>query len=221
MDKIRFNALIHRIDPEVKGYGKVELVFNNLLMCYSQSHRFYHDTTHIDDGLKVIDEIKDLIKDINSFELAWYFHDSVYIPNFKFNEMASAEYLNYQRKILGLVPSVHQKAEVLISMTNVFASYFGDMLPNDTKLFLDVDYSIFAKDAKEYDVRIQGIYKEYFYEKAERRIDFLKSLLARRKTIFHHEYFIDKYEKKAQKNIKREIKELQLKGEKEAVIKAV
>jgi predicted metal-dependent HD superfamily phosphohydrolase len=79
----------------------------------------------------------------------------------------------------------------------------------ESKIFHDIDYSVLGKDKETY-LQYSKYIKfenEFFPDYNEKRMSLLQSLLKKRR-IYLHDYFYDKYEKQARINIANEIESL-------------
>src|SRR3990170_3248062 len=85
-DKNKFLDLWQRIDA--KGDGL--LVFQKLKELYSEPQRKYHNANHIHQCLEQFEYVRHLPNDSEAVEMAIWFHDAIYDPESRQNEMASA-----------------------------------------------------------------------------------------------------------------------------------
>src|SRR5262245_47509972 len=66
--------------------------FDDLANRYEEPHRAYHNLRHLRHVLETIDQLRGLVSDVTSVELAAWFHDVIYDPRGKENEEQSALY---------------------------------------------------------------------------------------------------------------------------------
>ena len=78
----RFIALWDRI----KAQGSAEQEFSMLKSLYSESYRFYHNMTHVENCLTELDSVRNLVQQSDLVELAIWYHDAVYDVKAKNNE---------------------------------------------------------------------------------------------------------------------------------------
>ena len=69
----RFSALWERLGAR----GNPDKVFAELIACYQEPHRKYHNVRHLESGLAQFDLIADLAVHPDWVEFAFFFHDSV------------------------------------------------------------------------------------------------------------------------------------------------
>ena len=75
------------------GAAKVdELLFHQLVACYSEPHRKYHTTRHLEECLSHLDRVRSEAERPGEVELALWFHDAIYDTLRKDNETRSAEW---------------------------------------------------------------------------------------------------------------------------------
>lgn len=72
-------------------FSEPRKVFNKLIVAYSEKHRAYHTIQHLYECLVLLESVRSYLKDVNAVALALWFHDVVYDPQAKDNELKSAE----------------------------------------------------------------------------------------------------------------------------------
>ena len=72
-------------------FSEPRKAFNKLIATYSEKQRAYHTLQHLYECLVLLDLIRADLKDAHAVELAIWFHDAVYDPQAKDNELKSAE----------------------------------------------------------------------------------------------------------------------------------
>ena len=87
MDRDRWNRLLAAL-----GIGAEDECFEALLTAYSEKHRHYHTTRHIDHCLSELDSASSLARDPAEVEIALWFHDAIYDPHSSKNEERSADW---------------------------------------------------------------------------------------------------------------------------------
>src|SRR5262245_53040578 len=66
-------------------------IFDDLVKRHSEPHRHYHTLEHVAEVLKVVGRLSKYATDPNAVLLAAWFHDAVYDPKAKDNELQSAD----------------------------------------------------------------------------------------------------------------------------------
>lgn len=181
--------------------------FESLCNAYSEKHRFYHTTKHIDAMLRHFDVTAELADKPQELELAIWFHDAIYKPLSSTNELDSAnwatEFLTANHYNPDGIERIHRL--IMATLHNVAVDQ------NDAKLLVDIDLSILGAPADIYDEFEQNIRKEYklvpslIYRR--KRKELLESFL-QKDSIYNLDYFKNHYEKAARTNIQRAIERL-------------
>lgn len=202
MNKKRWQELMHRIglDTHLNTYSE-------LLSCYKQKHRFYHNESHIDAVLKYYDESKKLANNCNAVEVALWFHDAIYKPYSSSNELKSANwafnFLKEHKNDDTFAENVHSL--IMATLHNASPK------DNDEQLIVDIDLSILGSQTKVYAQFEKNIREEYkfvpniLYKKKRKEIlsGFLK-----RERIYTHDFFHGKLEVLARANLTTTIEKL-------------
>jgi predicted metal-dependent HD superfamily phosphohydrolase len=180
-------------------------VFQDLIIAYSQPHRYYHNLRHIQQVFDVVAEMRSQADNFVAIGLAVWFHDVIYNPKATDNEEKSAL---YARKILTQLetsPEIVKKVTKMILMTKSHQTLSKDI---DTQIFLDADLSIFGSSPSDYNNYKQAIRQEYAWIAENEYRDRRKQVLSRflqRDRIYLTEYLFKKLELNARKNIQSEI----------------
>lgn len=182
---------------------------------YSEPHRFYHNWQHIISGFLAFEKIPDFKMDLVT-ELAWLFHDVVYLP-FNYgnkessNEKLSAEFIvfflksNYPQFYDKHILEIEEAQKIIIGTEN--------HIPFDcrTEFIYDVDLSYLGLKYKKFIGARKLIREEFSWLSDEDfnkgTLNFYDSFLKKDK-IFHSEYGIKKWQDKAIKNMNNDKKEL-------------
>lgn len=181
--------------------------FDELLANYSQKHRHYHNINHINAVLEHLSDAKTLTKDYNAVELALWFHDAIYKVFSSTNELDSASWASTFLKHNGKENEFADKVHRLIMAT----LHNAVPIDSDEKLIVDIDLSILGCPPKTYLLFEEWIRKEYklvpslIYKK--KRNEILAGFLERDK-IYSHDFFYEKLEINARKNITQAIANL-------------
>jgi len=179
---------------------------------YQEQHRHYHTLHHIReliDTLNTDKYMRTMINDRRCIVLSILFHDVVYetAPGSPCNEDESAK-LFEQELASYLSPVLISKVCTYINHTRLHDVAKEEDL--DLKLFIDLDMSILAReDPVEYDVYAGQIRREYISIPKPtyclQRGEFLRKWLASTESkIFSSDYFLEKFETIARRNMSRE-----------------
>lgn len=187
-----------------------------LIQLYSTADRHYHNFIHIQECLAELEEIwnKKIKLDKNSYEnsvrfaeldTAIWFHDAVYNPRSKYNEENSTILFKETQ------PTNTDYSNIVCNliMLTKHENKITRELSLQEKLMIDIDLSILGSDIERYLEYEKGIRKEYSFVPGdifvEKRMEILKNF-QKRTTIYQSEYFIEKYEERARKNIQTALK---------------
>jgi predicted metal-dependent HD superfamily phosphohydrolase len=154
-------------------------VFDRLVASYSEPHRKYHTTRHLDECLARFEELRTEAKHPEEVELALWFHDAIYDTRRQDNEARSAEWARATATAANLPADAAERISKLILATR------HDAVPQDSdeKVLIDVDLSILGEKPDRFDEYENQIREEYAWVptlvfRAKRR-DVLKGFLAR------------------------------------------
>lgn len=174
---------------------------------YNEDGRYYHSLKHVGTLLEIADGLQDLTHDFVTVELAIWFHDVIYDPHRSDNEARSAKYAQETLEQLGLSPSIVERVVELVKATTDHQPA-GDV---DTQILIDVDLSPLGADEAIYDRDAKDIRKEYHWiPEAEYRATRARNLGAflERDRLFQIDILYEEREKRARRNISREIASL-------------
>ena len=178
-----------------------------LFQHYEETHRTYHNLSHIYNLLKISEQLE--ISNPVAFEIAIWYHDIIYQPQFKDNESQSAALFlkHYDDYFLS---NNFITEENKTSINQIILSTFGHrprLHHMDVRLFLDADLAILAADHRTYETYTKAIrteyniYPDHLYYPGRKQV--MKQFLER-PTI----YFTDTFaplEQQARRNIIKEI----------------
>lgn len=191
----------------VQAQGNREKEFQKIKELHKTPIREYHNLNHIEEMLRDFRNVKNLLEDKKSLEMAIWFHDAIYDSTQNDNEEKSAELSFQTGQKLQIDSIINAKAYALILATK---KHYPTPNP-DSKYLIDIDFGILGKHEKrfkEYEQQIREEYKQYpdeIYNPERKRI--LQSFLDR-KNLYHAQYFKNKYEKQARSNLKNLISQL-------------
>lgn len=183
---------------------EIDEILANIIERHTEKQRHYHDLSHLYNLYLVKNEYENCLKNPSLIEAAIWFHDAIYIPQNKDNEVKSAELavevLNNKN-----LPFDLKDLKLLIESTAKHQPLKND---TDFHYFLDFDLGILAADTAIYQKYVDAIRQEYsmyptfLYKIGRKKV--LKSFL-KRERIYFSEVFFEKYEKQARENILKEI----------------
>lgn len=205
-------ALLHRwltLWQKLNAHGDPYEVYTGLVQSYSETHRFYHTLTHIAHCLTDYAQAAHLpwISSPLEIEAALWFHDEVYCPLAQSNEAKSAEKADSYLAQMGLPVQFRRTVSDLILITR----HTSPPQTFDEKLMVDIDLSILGQPRTTFQRYEQAIRKEYgrMRESAFRngRVRILHGFLDR-ESVYHTQFFQDRYEEQARKNLRWSLRQL-------------
>lgn len=180
--------------------------YKYLLKKHNERHRAYHDVTHVQDCLDKLDSLGE-IEHRKDIEMAFWYHDVIYNPYGKDNELKSAE-----KAIKFLESNFVNQTETDRVKDLITATIHKEAPKNIEEAYImDIDISILGSEEPLYQKYTQQIRKEYklvpsfIYRK--NRLKIMKMFLDRDQLYFT-DHFKLIYEDKARLNIQREINSL-------------
>jgi len=182
-------------------FSEPQEIFNILIAAYSEKQRAYHTVQHIYECLNLLESIRSELNDAHAVALALWFHDSIYDPKAKDNELKSAElFEQYMAQYLPV--NTVQKIKRWILATQKHA------LTNETDLqfLLDIDLSILAATPERFIQYEQQIQKEYAWVNPEVYSIKRKEVLAhfyQTEPLYQTTYFQKNFELNAKQNLKQ------------------
>jgi predicted metal-dependent HD superfamily phosphohydrolase len=196
----RFRALWTRcLLPQATA--NASLVFRDLLLRYSAPVRCYHSVRHVVHCLHEFDRVAGCVDNPDAVELALWFHDAVFVPGDANNEARSAD-LFRQWADASFRPNLVETICALILVT----THTGLPDRGDESYIVDIDLSSFGvawKEFKRDTLRIRNerpdVPDAVYYPA---HVKFLQRLLDR-PHIFHTDFFRNRYEETARRNIER------------------
>ena len=202
MNKDRWKALMNAL-----GFEPSMACYESLCAAYTEKHRFYHTDKHIDAMLGHFDAVAHLAERPTELELAIWFHDAIYKALSKTNELDSAVWA----KEFALSNGYDQEGADRVYDLIMATLHNGVVKGGDQKLIVDIDLTILGAPNNVYDEFEQNVRKEYkrvpsFIYRRKRK-ELLKSFL-NNDSIYHLDYFKNKYESVARDNINRAIERL-------------
>ena len=191
----------------IKAKGNPDEAYEDLVARYSAPHRAYHTLEHIGQCLGELEQVRRLAKDPDTVEFALWYHDAVYDTKAKDNEERSAELALAAAKSASLPDGFGRSVSSLILATK----HTKASDDSDAQLLMDIDLSILGQPEEKFDEYERQIRKEYGWITEETFISgrgaILRSFLDR-STIYSAQFFRDKYEAQARRNIIRSLARL-------------
>ncbi len=178
--------------------------FNKIVVCYSEGHRHYHNIAHIDECIRQLDTVKFGYQRMGEIELAIWFHDVIYNSYRKNNELKSAMEAQF------FLDKQTDDADLKKRVFDLIMSTKHNNKPENEEqaLIMDVDVAILGSEENIYKAYCRNVRKEYrwvpYFWYRKKRIEILKYFL-NQKTLYYTEFFREKFEETARKNIEHEI----------------
>jgi predicted metal-dependent HD superfamily phosphohydrolase len=189
----------HSNDPEI-----CQALWLEIEEHYTEKARAYHTLQHLENLLNELAPVSSLINDRDAVHFALFYHDIIYKASSSDNESQSAKLAAKRMKEINVPEHVIMKCEELILATKKHE----EDSDNDINLFTDADLSILGQPWNVYEEYIKQIRKEFsifpdFLYNPGRKRSLTHFLDIPR--IYKTEWFFNKYEDKARRNISREI----------------
>lgn len=181
-------------------FSEPQKIFNKLIAAYSEKQRAYHTLQHLYECLVLVDSIRADLNDAYAVALALWFHDAVYDPQAKENELKSAE-LFEQYLSQDLSADDVQKIMRWILATQMHKA--TDEL--DLQFLLDIDLAILAASPERFTEYEQQIQQEYAWVDPDVYLIKRKEVLAhfyQTEPLYQTEYFQQNFEQKAKGNLR-------------------
>ncbi len=185
---------------------EVEKIWEMLTRYYTEETRFYHTREHIIKCLAYYDQVEDKLQSSNAVQMSIWFHDVIYDVQARDNEEQSALFFSKLAKELLSTDFIELVTELIISTKHLSPP------PNDDQAYLlDIDLTSFGSSLEDFYLNGDKLRKEVPHltdqQYYDRVIGFFKTLL-NRKQIFFTDYFYQKYELIARRNIHHQLKAL-------------
>lgn len=178
-----------------------------LVDCYNEAGRAYHNLLHLRACLRHFDTLVDQLVAPAEVELALWCHDVIYDPRRQDNEAASAAWATTLLTAAQATPVLIEQIRALILLTR------HDQPPttSDEAYLLDIDLAILGAPTARFDEYEQQIRQEYQWVAwptyVQRRRAVLQNFLAR-PTIYHTAYGQAQWEAAARTNLLHSLQQL-------------
>lgn len=203
-----FINCINSINPNYPRIKTMRIV-NGIMHSYSEFYRKYHTLEHIEHGLNLLEEVRDRCMDYSLVKYAWWYHDAICIPNTANNEEVSASTASFNGMQLGFSDDMILKIHGMVLSTKHDKVYAKSQ---DEQIIHDLDLAILGSNHYgRYRKQIEDEYVIFSPDKYNAgRLKVLQFFLDL-KNIYCTEYFQDRFEKTARRNIQLEINALKVK----------
>ncbi|MGH8547687.1 MAG: HD domain-containing protein [Methylococcales bacterium] len=178
-------------------------VYRDLVNRYAEPGRFYHTGSHVGHCLLEFDRAASRIECPDAVELALWFHDAVFVPGARDNERRSAELLGKWGTTWFAAAFVDKVCKLILMTT-----HRQPPEPGDESYLVDIDLSSFGLEWPDFMRDTLLVRKEQshvpdaVYYPAHAK--FLQMLLDRPR-IFYTDFFRERYEQSARRNITRSL----------------
>ena len=184
-------------------------VYADLCRLYAAPYRHFHNLSHIQDCMRLVDEVAPLLVDRDAVEFGLWFHDAIYDTGATTNEWRSAELFLTVSAGASFVFRHRVCGHILATR------HTGTARGNDRRFIVDIDLSGFGAPWEEF-MRNGGLLREESSGKSDAQyhtgqVAFL-SRLQQRPHFFSTDYFRDRYEATARENLRRVLADLRAKG---------
>jgi predicted metal-dependent HD superfamily phosphohydrolase len=171
---------------------------------YTNKKRHYHSLQHLTSLLTQLTEIKDNIQNWETILFSLYYHDIVYNSLKSDNEERSAKLAEKRMKLISVSNNKMElcKKQILATKSHIKSA------DSDTNYFLDADLSVLGQSWEIYSQYYKNVRKEYsiypdfVYTPGRKKV--LNHFLAMDR-IFKTDFFYNKFEVQAKKNLQKEI----------------
>jgi len=185
----------------------IEDLWSEIKTQYSKTNRHYHNLTHLNNLESELLPLKDKITDWQILIFSIAYHDIVYNTLKTDNEEKSARLANSRLSKLDISKVQRNKCLSQIRATK------GHNISEDpdTNYLTDADLAILGSDSQEYLKYVKSIRKEYklypdfVYNPGRKKV--LEHFLQMPR-IYKTDYFYNKYEERARKNINDEVRQM-------------
>lgn len=182
-------------------FSEPQKIYDELIAAYSEKQRAYHTVQHLYECLSLYELIRSELNDPYSVALALWFHDAVYNPEAKDNELKSVE-LFEQAMAQDLSSDTLEKIKRWILATQKHA------LTDETDLqfLLDIDLAILAATPERFMEYEQQIQQEYSWVDPQVYSTKRKEVLThfyQTKLLYQTAYFQKNFELRAKQNLKQ------------------
>ncbi len=197
----------NRLWEEINAKNDPEKYYNMILEHYWEPHRKYHSLVHIGqclDEFEIEEKKVGLARVPEAVEFAIWFHDIIYGPKSKTNEENSAKIARKVCENVGISQDFTKNVEKLILYTKHKKIPSKDDI--DARLIMDVDLSKLGASPsifRNYTKKIREEYSHMSDEEFRKMIEDGVGKFLERDSIYLTDYFKEKYEERARKNLEK------------------
>lgn len=185
-------------------FSEPQKIFNTLIAAYSEKQRAYHTIQHLYECLILLESVRADLNDAYAVELALWFHDAVYAPQAKNNELKSAElFEQYVAQNLSTDDAQKIKRWIIATQKHETANEL------DLQFLFDIDLAILAASPERFEEYEQQIQKEYAWVDPEIYSIKRKEVLThfyKTEPLYQTEYFQQSFEQRAKENLENQLK---------------
>ena len=184
------------------------LLWSEIENKYTGRNRHYHNLKHLGAMMDEALRFKDSIEQLSVLKLSIFYHDIIYNPLRKDNELRSAERMKSRLSKLGVATDTINRSFDQILLTK--GHQLKESSTSDDGYFLDFDLTVLGEDWLVYAEYAKQIRKEFWIFPTKTYKEGRKKALAsflNRESIYFTPAFRETKEEQAQANLQREIHE--------------
>ncbi len=183
-----------------------EFYWEEILKHHGEPDRHYHNLQHLEELFRLLLPFESKLEHPNAVYWAIFFHDIIYKPLRKDNELKSAELADVALRKLEVDEETVQLTYSLIVATK---EHYAMIPSNDFRYFLDADLAILGAEWEKYETYYKAIRQEYrqvpniLYRRGRKKA--LQHLL-QKAPLYETAKFFDRFESQAKANVREELK---------------
>ena len=184
--------------------GLADELWTDICTAYADCRRHYHNLHHLEQLATGLFQVKSFIGNWNAIVFAIAYHDFVYQASRHNNEEESMQRAVTRLSAFVDAPTMEQCKVLILATKKHEAASDGDV-----NYFTDGDLSILGAEPREYDNYASNIRKEYslypdlIYKPGRKKV--IRHFLDM-KRIFKTDWFCNRYEEAARRNLENELK---------------
>lgn len=178
-----------------------------LLAAYGQPQRHYHGLQHLHECLWHWQQVQHLADRPTLVALALWFHDAVYAPQAKDNELRSAQWAMQALQAAGAPAAMAEQVQALITAT----CHTAQPTPGDAQLVVDIDLAILGAAPARFAQYQRQVRQEYGWVPEAQYRQGRRAVLqgfAQRAAIYGTPWFHARLEGRARANLAQSLAEL-------------
>ncbi|CAL2102487.1 conserved protein of unknown function [Tenacibaculum sp. 190130A14a] len=199
------NRFFRLLEKYTTNKAHIQKLWTNLHQKYSESHRAYHNLTHLKELFSYFDEYQEHLENSDIVAFSIFYHDVIYNIWNKDNEEKSADFALLE------LERILSKSSLESIYRQIIATKTHQASDNDTQFLVDFDLTILGKSSAVYTNYTKLIRKEYqlvprfMYKKGRKKV--LQHFLDK-EAIYGSKTFNDLFEKQARINLTNELNNL-------------